>query len=231
MFEWKVEEMKLMNGRNDVYAGRGRGKTAVYACEDSVSREDKIAFVDSMQDGKLSYLLGLIEKFNAEKDSLPQKETMFGDKEVKTVSLKSWINRNDKKYGRPIIDNWYHYGKYNLLGCERYIQGNGTGIYDYYEDLVDEVFHRQLIECERKEQNYFHEHDEYSILKKEFEEKLNQYRTTFGVEIWTGSSGVQVGDSKNRRNVTIEELKELLSKYKQIDALVEKLTAETHITY
>ncbi len=170
-----------MNGHNDVYAGRGRGKMTVYACENSVSREDKIAFVDSMQDGKLSYLLDLIEKFNAEKDSLPHRETMFGDSEVKTVSLKSWISRNDKKYGRPIIDNWHNYGKYTLLGCERYIQRNNTGDYDYYEDLVDEVFHRQLIECERKEKKYFDEHDEYSVLKKKFKEKQHQYGTT----IWS----------------------------------------------
>ena len=231
MFEWKVEEMALMNCRKDVYSGRGRDKTTIYTCEDSVSREDKIAFVDSMQDGKLSYLLGLIEKFNEEKDSLPQKETIAGYSEVKTVSLKSWINRNDKKYGRPIIDNWYNYGKYNLLGCERNIQSNSAGTYDYYENFVDEVFRRQLMECETEEKMYFCEHDEYSILKKKFEEKQLQYETTFGVGIVTGNCGVCVGDFDNYRKITIDELKELLSKYEQIDALVDKLTAETHIVY
>lgn len=229
MFEWKVEEMALMKESNYVYVGIG--KTQIYSCENSVSREDKIAFVDSMQDGKLSYLLSLIEKFNAEKDGLPHKETMFGGSEVKTVSLKSWINRNDKKYGRPIIDNWYNYGKYNIVGCERYIQSGQKGTYDYHEDLVDEIFRRQLIECEGKERKYFSEHDEQSILEKRFEEKQNQYRTTFGAEIWTGSGGIQIGDSDKRRKLTIEELKELLSKYAQIDSLVEKLTAETHILY
>lgn len=229
MFEWKVEEMALMN--NHAYVHNGRYKTTLYACEDSVSREDKIAFVNGKTDGKLSYLLSLIEKFNADKDSLPKKNSMFGEPEVKTTSLKAWIKRNDTKYPQKLIDDWFKYGKYNLLGCERNIQSNRKGDYDYYDNLIGEVFHRQLMKCEEEERKYFHEHDEYSILKKKFEEKQNQYHTTFGTEIWTGTGGVQVGDSDKRRKLTIDELKELLSKYEQLDALVEKLTKETHIAY
>ncbi|KAI4445354.1 hypothetical protein C823_007861 [Eubacterium plexicaudatum ASF492] len=231
MFEWKVEEMVLMNNRHDVYTSRGKRKTIIYDCEDSVSREDKIAFVDSKTDGKLSYLLSLIEKFNADKDNLPKKDSMFGGSEVKTTSLKAWIKRNDTKYSQNIIDDWHKYGKYNLLGCERNIQSNTRETYDYYEDLVDEVFHRQLIKCEEEEQKYFHEHDEYSILKKKFEEKQQQYGTTFGVGIVMGSCEICVGDFENYRDITIEELKELLSKYDQLDAFVEKLSKETNIGY
>lgn len=87
------------------------------------------------------------------------------------------------------------------------------------------------MECEKEERKYFHEHDDYSILKKKFEEKQRQYGTTFGVDIVTGSCGVCVGDFKNYRDITIDELKELLSKYEQLDAFVEKLTKETYIVY
>ena len=162
MFEWKVEEMALMNNHADVH--NGRCKITVYACEDSVSREDKIAFVDGMTDGKLSYLLSLIEKFNADKESLPMDNWGY----IKTVSLKAWIKRNDTKYSQKVIDDYYHYGKYNLLGCERDITMECNGEYDYYDDLVDEVFRRQLMECEKEERKYFDEHDEYSILKKRY---------------------------------------------------------------
>lgn len=230
MFEWKVEEMKLMNNHNDNYVGRY--KTNVYSCESSVSREDKIAFVDSMQDGKLSYILSLIEKFNADKESLPKKDGMFREPEVKTTSLKAWIKRNDTKYERPLIDAWFKHGKYNILGCERNIQNSRKGTYDYYEDLVDEVFRRQLMECERKEEKYFSEHDEYSILKAKFKEFENKYRTTFGVSVVESSNReVSVGDFDRKREITINELKELISKYEQLDSFVEKLTKETHIVY
>lgn len=231
MFEWKVEEMALMNSKKSEYLGFHRGNATLFDCESSLSKEDKISFIDSMQDGKMSYLLSLIEKFNTDKESLPKKESMFGETEVKTTSLKAWVKRNDTKYSQKLIDDWHKYGKYNLLGCERNIQRNRKGDYDYYEDLVDEVFRRQLIECENAEQKYFREHDEYSILKKKFEEKHRQYGTTFGVSIVAGSRGVHVGDFDNSRDITIEELKELLEKYEQLDALVEKLTSETHIVY
>lgn len=229
MFEWKVEEMKLTNDHADSY--RGRYKTTLYACEDSVSRKDKIAFVDSKTDGKLSYLLSLIEKFNVDKENLPKKDSVLGNPEVKTTSLKAWINRNDTRYSQKLIDDWFKYGKYNLLGCERNIQSNRKGDYDYYEDLVDEIFRRQLIECEKEERKYFHEHDEYSILKDKFKEKQRKYGTTFGVSIVTGSCGVCVGHFDCKRDITINELKELLSKYEQLDTLVEKLTEETNIMY
>ncbi len=224
MFEWKVEDMLLLNQKGGLFLG----KEKIYDCEHKVSREDKIAFVDSLQDGKLSYILSLIKKFETDKDSLPKDS--WGN--VKTVSLKAWIKRNDLKYERPIIDNYYRYGKFYILGCERWVTNNLKGHYDTYEDLVDEVFHCQLKKCEEIEKNYFLEHDEYSILKQKFRDR--NYGTTFGVRIGDCSDGnlyVYDNNHKNRREITIDELKELLVKYDQIDALVEKLTAETHITY
>ena len=225
MFEWKVEDMKLLNQKGGLYYG----KEKIYSCEHELSREEKIAFVDSLQDGNLSYLLGLIEKFNDEKMALPKDN--WGD--VKTVSLKAWIKRNDTKSRWGILDRDYNYGTYHLLGTNRYITSNRRGAYDTYEDLVDEMFHRQLRECEKREYKYFLEHDEYSILKRKFREKNRC--TTFGVKIADCSDGklyvYDNDDDYNRREITIEELKDLLSKYEQLDALVEKLTAETHITY
>lgn len=225
MFEWKVEEMKLMNNRADVR--NGRCKVNVYACENSVSKEDKIAFVDSMQDGKLSYLLFLIEKFDEDVNDLPKDS----NGSIKTISLKAWIKRNDSRYSSKLIDDWYHYGEYNLIGCERYIQSGGKGINDYYDDLVDEVFRRQLVKCEAEEQRYFSEHDEYSVLKNKFRNR--NHKTTFGVHIrdWSNGRLTIADDNDNERDITVGELKDLLSKYDQLDRFVEKLTAETHIEY
>lgn len=231
MFEWKVEDMALLNEKANVFFGREK----IYDCESKVSREDKIAFVDSLQDGKLSYILSLIEKFEEDKKSLPKDR--WGH--VKTVSLIAWIKRNDKKYKRPVICYEYSYGKYYLLGVGRYITNNSKNYYDTYEDLVDEVFHRQLKECKEKERQYFLEHDEYSILKEKFRNK--KYGTTFGVRIASCSNGdIYVYEDKDNedsfydsrhREITIDELKYLLSKYEEMDRLVEKITNETNIKY
>ena len=225
MFEWKVEDMALLNQKSGVFL-RG-GKEKIYDCESNISREDKIVFVDSKQDGILSYLLSLIEKFNQDVDNMPKDQ--WGD--VKIVSLKTWNKKNDTKYSRPIIDDHYRYGRYYILGMERFITYEGKGSYDTYEDLVDELFHRQLKICEQEEQNFFLEHDEYSILKRRFGEMMDKYSTTFGVSIVISGNNYYVGDFKENREITIDELKYLLSKYEQLDSLVEKLTAETHIVY
>lgn len=220
MFEWKVKDMALMNQSRI-------GREKIYLCESNVSREDKIAFIDSMTDGKLSYILELAKKYKEEKDTL--KQDKWG--KVNTNSFKAWLRKNDIK---NVVDREYWHGRIYFLSCERNIKNiDVTYRYDIYKDYVDEIFHRQLIECERMEKRYFLEHDEYSILKRKFRER--NYHTTFGVHIADWSSGkltiVDDNDDDNERDITIDELKELLAKYEQLDKLVEKLTAETHIVY
>jgi len=225
MFEWKVEDMVLMNSNHTL------GGKKIYDYEAKVSKEDKIAFVDSMTDGKLSYILSLLKKFQEDKDNLPKQ----GLYDVKTISLRAWIKRNDTKYSKPIVDVLYNCGLFNLIGCIRYIQSNSKGPYDTYEDLADEVFHRQLVKCEEQERKYFLEHDEYSVLKERLRGYQDKYSTTFGVNLLISSNGkISVYDGEDyetSRDITMEELKALLSKYEQIDALIGKLTEETHIVY
>lgn len=227
MFEWKVENMALLNQTSELFFG----KEKIYDCENKVSREDKIAFVDSLQDGKLSYLLKLIGKFNQDKENLPKDQW----NNIKTVSLKAWIKKNDTKYNRPIIDNDYRYGRYYILGMKRSITYDSKGNRDTYEDLVDELFHRQLKKCEDEERKYFLKHDEYSILKSKLIKYQDKYNTSFGVNFCICSSGkVSIYKDEDfiaEREITMDELKELLSKFEQLDFLVKKITEETHIVY
>lgn len=235
MFAWKVEELKLRNENCKTYVGKER----IFNCESELTREEKIAFVDSMQNGKLSYILELVDKFNRDKFTLPK--DAYGN--VKTVSLKAWINRNDTKYGNTdytrIIDSWYNYGKIHFLGCKRWITWDDFenektySSYDTYADYVDEIFHRQLQQCLKMENEYFRAHDEYEILKEKFRNK--NYSTTFGVNIRMRSNNciyVYETEGEGReREIAIDELKYLLSKYDELDKLVEKITKETKIKY
>lgn len=227
MFEWKVEEMRLRNERQHF--------NKVYDLEYNVPREDKIAFIDQMQDGKMSYLLDLIEKYNQHCDDFPKDR--WGD--PKTVSLKAWLKKNDSK---KMVDIDFKYGKFHFIGLDRYIQrSNKRGGYDIYDDLVDELFNRQLHECRIEEDKYFKEHDEYEILKEKFRNR--KYGTTFGVNIAECSDGrifvykenedasAAIWNNKDVRDITVDELKELLDKYDRLDKLVEKLSLETHIVY
>ena len=222
MFEWKLEEMKLMEDKSFNIVG---GKK-IYKCEETVPKKEKIAFVDSFHDGKLSYILELAEKFDNEKDKLPKNS--WGD--VKTVSLKAWLKKNDPK---RIVDSKYDYGTITFFwNVKRNIHNlNLKSAYSIYKDYVDEIFHNQLVECERAEKAYYKEHDEYEILKQKFRDR--KYNTTFGVNISSWSSGriCVCDDCENERDITIEELKYLLEKYEELDKLIKKITDETVIKY
>lgn len=100
MFEWNIEAMSLLNQESNTYIGNEK----IYNDENVTSREDKIAFVDKIQDGKLSYILDLTEKFEKDKGTMPTDS--FGY--VKTVSFKAWLKRNDN---RNLIANSYGYGE------------------------------------------------------------------------------------------------------------------------
>lgn len=214
MFKWNVEEMKLMNQKKITDGS--------YPIEHQLSREEKIAFVDEMQDNKLSYFLSLVEKFKKDKETLPNTNGR-----VKTVSLKSWINKNDTKYGNPILNISSDYGDFYLLGTDTNIN-----IYERHDDFIDKVFHNQLYRCEMMEKNYFAEHDEYSILKKQFLEK--KHITTFGIQIaWSSNNEVKIlndnGDEK--RDITIEELKELLALYEKLENYEKELSKSHSIKF
>ena len=56
MKNYNIKDLKLMNMAR---------KNGIFDCESEVSIEDKIAFVDRFQDGKLSYIIAIAEKFVA----------------------------------------------------------------------------------------------------------------------------------------------------------------------
>lgn len=231
MFTWNVEELKLRNevGNNHLY-----DRDFIFKIENEISKEDKIEFINNMYDGKLDYILELFHKFTIDKKSMPKDD--WG--KVKTVSLKAWIKRNDKKYNNRIIDDWYNYGKITFVGCERWIQHDDfeskATLYDTHNDYIDEIFHRILFNCLRKENDYFEQHDEYEVLKEKFRNKNGRYHTTFGLHIAVWSSGrICIVKEDVERDITIDELKWIICQYDKLDELVESITSEAcnHITF
>ena len=74
--------------------------------------------------------------------------------------------------------------------------------------------------------------DEYTLLEKSISKNIRHYGTTFGVDIIDSSvNGLLIGDFEKSRKPSFEELKELNSKYEQLENFIEKLTQETHIVY
>ena len=227
MFDWKVEDMKLLNSPKVEVEGR-HVNGMVCECELTTSREDKIAFVDSMNEGKLSYFLALCDKFESERDSLPTYDSQYGFKRINTNSLIAWIKRNETRFKGHMLDTTYQYGNFYLLGAERNIISNYARTYDLYDDFVDEVFHRQIEKCMDMEQTYFSSHDELSVLKKKIDELRAVYHTNFGLPLTWGLR-LRLSDDATRE-LTLEEAKKLLATYEKLEAYDTELSASLDIT-
>ena len=223
MIKWKVEEMKLMNEASNIYIGREK----IYSFENTSTRKEKIEFVDSLYDNKLSYLLDLAKKYKEDEKSLSKDE--YGH--IRTVSLKAWIKRNDVL---NLLDKDYRYGK--IYRTNRYLwninEKSNLNDDSCYDDFVDEIFHKTLKGLEYEEIRYFKEHDEYTCLKKKVMEKAEKYGTSFGLNIaWSSSDNIYINyDTSKERKITLEECRILLSKYEKLEQYIEDLSNEINFS-
>ena len=199
MFNWKVEDMALMAEWEHTCK-----RTHVFKCESELSRDDKLAFVDSMQSGELGYLLDIVSKY--ESANIPK------DKKgcPKPSSLRAWLAKND---ARMLIDRESSVGRVKFFSFYgwRYIYDLHS-YKDIHDDIVDEFFHLQLLDCLRQEQTYFKEHDEYCVLTAKLFGRI-QNLSIFGNLSMPGNEAIYVYDDSwdEKRPLTIEELKLLLS--------------------
>lgn len=209
--EWKLEDMKLMNN-----SGYYVGKTKIYDCE-SISKDEKIEFLDKMYDGKISKMIKLVEKLNQEKDDLPKDHCGS----VKTVSLKAWIKRNDKY--KLLKD--YILGEF-YIGGRRILSFNRKAYYEYHDDAIDQIFHDKLKELEREERKYFNSTDEYSVLKSKLRKKVDE-ACVFDLNLTFCSDGTisirKEDDWDIKRDITIDEIKSILLQYEKLETFIQTL--------
>ncbi len=148
MKNYNIKDLKLMN------MARENGG---FACESGMSNEDKIVFVDSFQDGALSYFIAIVEKFLAECDNL--KKDAYGN--IRTVSKQAWLRKNDTRglISRDVGTWWNNCGAFQLLGVR-------ANVFYPRHNFVDECFHAQLEQLLLEEQRYYNEHnDEQKVIK------------------------------------------------------------------
>lgn len=76
---------------------------------------------------------------------------------------------------------------------------------------------------------------EYNRLRQKLRHYMAKYHTTFGVNNGRldclHKEDMVFDGNGNSRDLTINELEEMISNYKKIDLLVEDLTNRTHIVY
>lgn len=228
-YKWNVEDMQLMNEKCNVFIGIEK----IYDDENKLSREEKIEFLDKMNDDKISYMLKLADKFQEDKDKLSKDKYGY----CKDASLRAWLKKNDY---RDIVDTSKTFiGSITLVDYDSFGYGrrniqniNLKATRDSYEDFVDELFHRQLKECEKQEKQYFnkyyyykHEHDEYRILSKKVSDYMYKYDISFGKEIWHSGDRLFFKDNQSclERDLTLDELKVLEAAFEKIKDTMDEI--------
>ena len=222
-YKWNIEEMQLMNEKCNVFIGIDK----IYNDETKLSREEKIEFLDRMNDDKISYMLKLADKFQEDKNKLSKDE--YGC--YKDTSLRAWLKKNDY---RDIVDtNKPYIGSIILVGYDSFGYGrrniqniNLRATRDSYGDFVNELFHRQLKICEKQEKQYFNEHDEYKILSRKVSDYMYKYNISFGKEIWQRGDRLFFKDSQSycERDLTMDELKVLEAAFEKIKDTMDEIT-------
>lgn len=108
-----------------------------YSIESTFTREEKIEAIDTynQKSGILTYAIKLVDKWNQERHSLPKDN----DGWVRTNSLKAWLHKNDPE---KLVDDWYHYGLFDIyhetFGIEQNTKRSGEFATD---EVVDKLFH------------------------------------------------------------------------------------------
>lgn len=216
MFDWKVEQLALLKEKGNRMVPKG----FKFNCENTLSQQEKIAFVNQRTNGSLGYLLELQQKFNEDVANLPHDKS--GN--VKMTSLKAWLKRNDNK---NMIDKERHYGQMRMY-YDFSIQSPQTSIRNIANSSsINAIFHSELLKCLEEERQYFVTHDGYEILKTSLKEKMSKYGTTFGVKICLSSDGkVTVGDFRKDRPIEKSEIRKLLKAYDELERITLELSQE-----
>ena len=200
--EYNAEEMILKDMEQKKAYGINKyrnGTTNYFAVEDEMTIEEKIDFIDGIDNGMATYLLDLFTKYAEESKSLPKDER--GN--PKTVSQKAWYKRNDTRnvlsysqYQYPRHYYWYMGTKYRTIEtiCPKTSPGGYTMLYTG-DHVVKMWFHDLLSNLKGKEIKLFKETDVFEVKLQKVRDYARSNRESFRIKeindiSWNGKSDV-----------------------------------------
>lgn len=216
-YTWNVEDYKLMKERNNKTI-RWENEV-IFEDVFRYSEAEKIAFVDSMTDGKLTKIVNAINAYKKDSDTIKKDDWGYPKKN----SLNAWIKRN--KFD-DVIDTNFSSGEFTIFGMKRTLwNANEKYSYDNLANVVDEAFNRTLHYLAKEETKHYNNNDPYMI---KFKAVRNHPYTGAVVDYGYSSSGeIFINDEDgNRRNLTVEDMDKLLEAADKIKEYAEKIRSE-----
>ena len=201
------------------------------------TREEKIKFLDEnlpkvfkddnrYKDNAATYILNLYDKYQKEKDSLPQQK--YGG--VNTNSLKAWFRKNDPR----CFHSTYHVGQIYFIGSDHYI-GRTTlwsEVYHKNVDIVDYWFQSLLYKLAAVEHNYLDSINPIAIKIGKVKEYYNKYGSLNNARVSSiGGNGLSYLEKSwmnwtKYKPVTEPELDNIIATYEKLEKFYNSLSAD-----
>ena len=219
---YSKEDLKFLNMNSNLTIG----KEKIFSIENTLSIEEKVAFIDELENGVATHLINIFTKWETEKDSLSKDS--HGS--IKTVSKKAWIKRNDE---RKIIDVDYKIGKYYLLGnsfggmsliCP-YTEYNRKYLYTD-DNVVKQWFHDLCEKLYRQEKEYFESINPFDIKLEKVNKYANKYHIYFDNE---KINNIAWNNTGYKNNVTEKELDIFIEGYEKLEKNIENVTNDVNV--
>lgn len=215
---YKKEDLVFYNMGSNISVDNEK----VYDIEHKLSIDEKIAFIDEVENNIATYLYNIFIKWEAEKDSLSKDK--LGT--IKTVSKKAWIKKNDP---RKIIDIDYKYGSYYLFGTKYKVMSTicPTSEYNYKflytgDNIVHQWYHDLCTKLKNEETKYFKEIDPFNIKLSKVREYGGRYNILF--------NNKKINDIvwNDKIDVTDEELDIIIDAYEKIEKYIDSITKDVN---
>lgn len=210
---YSKEELKFLNMKVRFALDQKK----VFSIEEELSIDEKIKFIDELENGVATYLLNIFNKWKLEKDSLPKDKW----NDIKTVSKKAWIKRNDE---RKLIDDHYKIGSYHLLGTafKEMSLICPTTEYGYQmlytnKDVVNQWFHDLCTKLYREEKIYFESINPFDIKIKKIQEYANRYGILDNIKI----NNIKYTNTGYKDNLEEKELDIFIATFEKIEKYFE----------
>jgi len=173
----------------------------MFLLNSKLTLEDKIAFIDRIEDNFATKMLSLMKIWVNEKDTLPQH---YGS--PKTVSKRAWIKRNTQDFDIRISDKMSFYFRSKEFSILSNMEDNITTIHKCFSVLCEKL--------KNEERYYFKAHNSFYIKLERIKEYHNEYGSlcnTVSDIYWNGNE-----------NFTEEQLDYILESYNSIVPVFEK---------
>lgn len=252
MFQWDGSDAKL-KAQRDKAEKFGDSKTIF--TEESISREEKTAFLDMMTNGAFSRLLDRYAEYKAAMESGEIKKDSWGS--AKQNSLDAWVRRHDFTGITLSFDSMFNKVYMELRPTDQkaadmiaetvpqytprleinraFTSLASKSQYDTHRDLTDEAFHKMLSMCASFEERYFVQTDPYEVAKASLKNHpmygVGASAAKLGISYSTGTSGLHFylgtyGSYEHEREMTLEEINDFIGYLDKLQQTVSDMGKE-----